>query len=110
MSYNVLVTTNFKKEVKALIKKYQSLKTDIANLVRELKKKPDIGVSLGRNCYKVRLAIYSKGRGKSGGARVITLVRVINKEVHLLTIYDKGKRDTISGKEIQKLIEQVDIS
>ena len=49
-----------------------------------------IGVPIGKGCYKVRMAISSKGKGKSGGARVITYVRIVKKVVVLLTMYDKS--------------------
>lgn len=107
MSYNVLVTANFKKKTKPLAKKYSSLKDEIDNLIDELEAEPKTGEPLGRNCYKIRLAIKSKGKGKSGGGRVITLVRFINEEVHLLSIFDKSEKDTITDKELIKLIEQV---
>ncbi|CAN5873801.1 hypothetical protein BH11BAC7_BH11BAC7_16560 [soil metagenome] len=29
---------------------------------------PQVGTSIGNNCYKIRLAISSKGKGKSGDA------------------------------------------
>ena len=55
-----------------MAKKYQSLKTDLALLFKSLEENPMQGTPLGKNCYKIRLAISSKGKGKSGGARVIT--------------------------------------
>ncbi len=109
MSYNVFVTTFFKKEAEPLIKKYHSLKNEIHVLIEELQKVPCKGVSLGKDCYKIRLAIKSKGKGKSGGARIITLVKFANEEVFLLSIFDKANKDSISDNELKKLIEQVDI-
>jgi mRNA-degrading endonuclease RelE of RelBE toxin-antitoxin system len=63
---------SFEKDLKKLAKKYNSLKLDLRALLNELKTNPNQGTSLGRNCYKIRLAITSKGKGKSGGARIIT--------------------------------------
>ena len=107
MSYKVLVTSKFEKEAKKLSKKYKSFKTDYSKLISELEKNPLQGSGLGQSCYKVRMSIESKGKGKSGGARVISLVRIINEELHLLTIYDKSEKETISDKEIKKLLESV---
>ncbi|WP_371199227.1 hypothetical protein [Flammeovirga sp. OC4] len=74
MSYNVAVIPNFKKELKKLAKKYPSIKEDFAKLIEKLEVDPEYGTSLGNNCYKIRMAISSKGKGKSGGSRVITYV------------------------------------
>lgn len=72
-------------------KKYRSLKNELADLFDSLKVNPIEGDDLGKSCYKVRLGIESKGKGKRGRARVITYVVTDNEEVILLTIYDKKK-------------------
>ena len=72
MSYSIVPTTKFKKEAKRLVKKYPSLKTELASLNEYLSKDPARGTSLGNNTYKIRVAIKGKAKGKSGGARVIT--------------------------------------
>src|SRR5579859_5795177 len=74
MSYNIKITANFDKEAKPLIKKYPSFKSDIARLISDLETNPTLGIPLGRNLFKIRIAISSKGKGKSGGARIITYV------------------------------------
>jgi mRNA-degrading endonuclease RelE of RelBE toxin-antitoxin system len=105
MSYKVIPTPQFEKEVKKLSKKYPSAKGDIVNLVNELKENPTMGIPLANNCFKIRLAIKSKGKEKSGGSRVITYLRVIKEVIHLLTIYDKSTQSTISDTEIIRLLE-----
>jgi mRNA-degrading endonuclease RelE of RelBE toxin-antitoxin system len=72
MSYKIIPTEKFKKEAKRLLKKYTSLKDDLFELNNELVNNPTLGISLGNNSYKIRLAIKSKAQGKSGGARIIT--------------------------------------
>ena len=84
MSFNIKVIPRFEKNLKKLARKYPSLKTEYAGLVESLKINPKQGTSLGNNCYKVRLAIASKGKGKSGGARVITNFVISNDTVYLL--------------------------
>ena len=71
MNYNVIPTPDFKKFFKKLFKKYPSLKNDLAQLIEKLEKDYTIGISLGNNLYKIRLAIESKNKGKSGGTRII---------------------------------------
>lgn len=71
-NYSVLLTNNFKREVKRLTKKYPSLKEETIALKETLTKEPQTGTRIAKNVYKIRLAIKSKGKGKRGGARVIT--------------------------------------
>ena len=68
---------SFLRDLKALSKKYPSLKDDVNDLVKQLKQHPKSGTPIGKDCYKIRLAIKSKRKGKSGGARVITCVKII---------------------------------
>lgn len=105
MSYNIELTDNFKKEAKKLIKKYTSLRTEIAELGKILAENPTTGKALGNDVYKIRLAINSKNKGKSGGARVISFVKIIDETVFLLSIYSKGEKDTISDTEIENLLK-----
>ncbi|MBK6835642.1 MAG: type II toxin-antitoxin system RelE/ParE family toxin [Bacteroidetes bacterium] len=108
MNYEVIATPKFKGEIKRLTKKYISLKLEFAELIKLLAIHPDTGESLGNHCYKIRLAIKSKGKGKSGGARVITYVYVSEKQVYLLSIYDKSEQSTLSQKELANLLSQID--
>jgi mRNA-degrading endonuclease RelE of RelBE toxin-antitoxin system len=77
MSFNVIVTTAFKKQTKSIAKKHRSLKSDISLLINSLEENPKQGEPLGKDCYKLRMAISSKSKGKSGGSRVITCVKVV---------------------------------
>jgi hypothetical protein len=104
MSYSVKTLAVFEKQVKRLIKKYPSLKTELWELVKKLKSNPEVGTFIGRGCYKIRLAIASKGKGKSGGARVLIHIVLTEKEVYLLTIYDKSEKEDLSNKELQELL------
>ncbi|HEV7379063.1 MAG TPA: hypothetical protein VGN64_04670 [Dyadobacter sp.] len=103
MSYKVLASENFVKELKRLSKKYHSIKDDVANLGDDLSLNPKLGVFIGKDCYKVRLAIKSKGKDKSGGARVITFVFAVKEEVVLLSVYDKSGSENISDQELNFL-------
>jgi hypothetical protein len=75
--------------------------------VQSLKEKPNQGIPLGNDCFKIRLAIASKGKGKSGGARVITYLKVSLTTVYLLTIFDKSEKEIIPDKELQSLLLQI---
>ena len=107
MNYNVELSENFKKEAKRLVKRYPSLKNELALLFNELSTNPTMGTPLGNDVYKIRIAIAFKNKGKSGGARVISFVKVINQKVLLFSIYSKGEKDTITDKEIQLLLNDI---
>ena len=112
---------------KRLGKRYPSLRDDIKELGAEILENPHLGTDLGGGLRKIRMAITSKGRGKSGGARVITFTVVVSvaeaeinllyiydkaerssirAEINLLYIYDKAERSSISKKEIAQLIAE----
>ncbi len=107
MSYSIIAVPSFVKSLKRLVKKYPSLKDDFRVFVNDLELNPEQGTLLGNNCFKVRIAIKSKGKGKSGGARIITHVVVNEEFVYLLTIYDKSEQISISEKELRKLLENL---
>lgn len=107
MSYNVIATSAFKKELKRLAKKYNSLKQEFSQLVESLEDNPEQGTALGNQCYKIRIAIKSKGKGKSGGARVITYVYVADSTVFLLSMYDKSEQTDISDSELKSLLKNI---
>lgn len=107
MSYSIISTHYFEKELKRLAKKYPSLKNDFAELIGKITGNPQSGTFLGNNCYKIRLAIGSKGKGKSGGARVITYLYIEAETIYLLTIYDKGEKADLKSKELNDMIERL---
>ncbi len=104
MSYDVIVTPYFERRLKKLAKKYKSLKKDLLKLIESLEAEPNLGISLGMDCYKVRMAITSKGKGKSGGARVITHFRVVNNAVFLVDIFDKSDQENIPDHQLKALV------
>jgi mRNA-degrading endonuclease RelE of RelBE toxin-antitoxin system len=107
MNYSIEVSDKFEKDLKRLSKKFPSLKKEYAELISSLKENPFQGNQLANGCYKIRIAIASKGKGKSGGARVITHVFVSGKVVYLLTIFDKSEHESISEKDIQNILNTI---
>ena len=106
MNYEIVTTEDFDRDVKSLAKKYHSFLDDLEKFKKELLENPEMGDNLSGNARKVRMAIASKSKGKRGGARVITcnvLINIENTDIYLLTVYDKGERESISGKEIKIL-------
>ena len=104
MKFEIIATDLFEKKVKRLKKKYRSIGSDLSLLIDELAANPEMGKPLGKNCFKIRFSISSKGKGKSGGGRLITFVRIVHRKVYLIYIYDKSEQSTITDKEWQLLI------
>lgn len=94
-------------QAKKLAKKYPLIKEDFRTLQKQLKRDPITGNDfMGRDCYKVRMMITGKSRGQSGGARVIIEVKIIDKKVYVLSVYDKADKDDIFEKELKKALEK----
>jgi mRNA-degrading endonuclease RelE of RelBE toxin-antitoxin system len=107
MDYNLIVLHLFNKQAKRLIKKYPSLRNELAELIAILKKDPKQGVPLGLNCFKIRLSISSKGKGKSGEGRVITHVHFSEDTVYLLNLYDKAEQGSVSIEAIKEQLKLI---
>jgi hypothetical protein len=96
-----------------LMKKFRSLGSDLAALSRELEATPRMGVMIGPDTYKIRLAVKSKGKGKSGGMRVITYLEIEYMEnaeatdVYLLFIYEKSEYENISEQVLINLVKSI---
>ena len=108
MSYRVKTIPYFDRQAKRLARKFKSFKKELAELFDSLETDPTQGTALGYDCYKIRIAIKSKGKGKSGGARAITHVIAVREHVYLLTVFDKSEKDNISDKELQELLKMIE--
>ena len=107
MNYRVEVSARFEKEIKKLIKKYPSIKGEYEYLIADLKTNPVQGISLGKNCFKIRISIASKNKGKSGGARVITYIYFEGLTVYLLSIFDKSDQESITDMELNEILKEL---
>jgi hypothetical protein len=108
MGIKFLVTPKFDKSYKALKKKYTSLKSDVEQFKKDFSENPKSGDDLGRGYRKVRIAIQSKNKGKSGGARIIIYelcLKTIENTIVLVDIYDKSERETIQEKEYKTILQ-----
>lgn len=111
MEIKINYHSEFRRQLKTLAKKYKSIKTDFQSFLESLNKNPFQGIDMGDGVRKMRMAIASKGKGKSGGARVITFSININEgnaiEITLLTIYDKSEIENVSDNYIRSLIKTI---
>lgn len=113
MEFEVKAIAEFKKELKALAKRHRSIVADLQEFIKNLAKNPFQGDEIAPGVRKIRMSITSKGRGKSGGARIITytiLAAQEGGEVYLVSIYDKADFSTIDVSLIKKLIADIEVN
>ena len=109
MSYNLHVSSYFAKEAKRLSKKYPSFKHDLDKFKKSLQENPLQGTELSPGIRKIRMAIKSKNKGKSGGARVITynfITKEMDGNIVLLLIYDKEDTSTAKVNVLKEIIKE----
>ena len=109
MSLEIVRSDYFTSEFKWLAKRYRSLAKDYEAFLESLKSNPLQGVEIAPNVRKIRMAIGSKGKGKSGGARVITLNALVTEQdgtVYLLLIYDKSDAPNVKMNVIKDIIRK----
>ena len=105
MNYKVLYTEKSKKQLKKLNKKYKSLKKDLREFEKIVVSNYKNGILLFDDVYKIRMKIFSTGKGKSGGARVIYYVVINKKQIIVLSIYDKSDIENLSKSDIKKIMK-----
>jgi len=76
-------------------------------LAEDLLADPIQGDEIFKNCYKIRFAIKSKGRGKRGGGRLITCVKIEKKKIFFLSVYDKSEQESISDIDLKFLLRDL---
>jgi mRNA-degrading endonuclease RelE of RelBE toxin-antitoxin system len=113
MKNNVRLTAFFLRKAKRLLKKYNSLQKSFNQLEQSLIVNPRMGVNYGSNLYKIRLADESKGKGKSGGFRVVTYVieeTTDSTDIYLITIFDKSEESSIDKDDIKDILRSEGIN
>ena len=112
MNCKIVVSSVFERSAKKLAKRYSFFRNDFAGFVSGLKDNPFVGTDLGHGLRKVRMAVLSKGKGKSGGVRIITFL--IDKTendvtIELLDIYEKSEISTLSDNDLKHLLKRCGI-
>ena len=103
----IRISDEFKAAYKRLKKKHKSLEADFEKLLLSLQENPRQGVEILEDVWKIRLNITSKGRGKSGGARVIVRIRIVADELQLLYIYDKADFENVSDSYLRDILKRM---
>ncbi|QKZ15009.1 type II toxin-antitoxin system RelE/ParE family toxin [Spirosoma sp. KUDC1026] len=107
MPNDVILTPRFERRYKRFSKKFASLEGELDELITDLTKSPTMGQPLGSGLYKIRLAVKSKGKGKSGGFRIISYLLTEYEDrtdIYLLTIYDKSEDSSINKDTLLTMI------
>jgi mRNA-degrading endonuclease RelE of RelBE toxin-antitoxin system len=119
MNCKIIAIDDFSRDAKRLSKKYASLKGELKELEAQLLANPRMGILIRENTYKIRLAVKSKGRGKSGGMRIITHIVEVELEISeteseqdftviLVAIYDKSEMEAISDAYLKSVIDDIE--
>ena len=105
----VIPAASFLRDLKPLARKFPSLLAEVAEPAELLPRQPQMGTSLGNGCFKIRLAVKSKGTGKRGGMRIVTQVVAFRQaeEVYLLTIYDKSAQANYSDAQLRAALAEI---
>ncbi|MBR4047589.1 MAG: addiction module toxin RelE [Bacteroides sp.] len=103
----IRISDEFKSAYKRLKKKHKSLDADFEALLMSLQENPRQGVEIHDDIWKIRMNITSKGRGKSGGARVIIRVRIVQDELQLIYIYDKADFANVSDAYLRDILKRM---
>lgn len=108
MDITIKLSAAFRRAFKAIAKRHRTLPNDLEKLIVSLKENPLQGIDLGNGLRKVRMSITSKGKGKSGGARVITCTTFLTNDgiLGLISIYDKADKETLSDAELRQLLNE----
>ncbi|QPH41720.1 type II toxin-antitoxin system RelE/ParE family toxin [Pedobacter endophyticus] len=110
MANRVNYSELFIKKAKFYKKKYLSLIEELRELEKQLLGNPRQGDDLGAGLYKIRLAVKSKGKGKSGGFRVITYLVLDTNDgvvINMLTLYDKSEESSIDKQFLLEIIQSL---
>jgi mRNA-degrading endonuclease RelE of RelBE toxin-antitoxin system len=109
MNLSIKALDNFVKDIKGLSKKYKNIKSDLKSLQKELLENPKSGISLGNNCYKIRVANSSIPTGKRAGFRVIYYYFDPKGVIYLMTIYSKNDMENLSDEKILEILKDNDL-
>ncbi|MDR0575206.1 MAG: addiction module toxin RelE [Tannerella sp.] len=91
-----------------MYKKFPSLSSDYQKFETSFSENPQLGVDLGDGFRKVRIAIQSKNKGKSGGG-IITYDMFVKQQenvIILVDIYDKNEKETLSEKKYTDILKR----
>jgi mRNA-degrading endonuclease RelE of RelBE toxin-antitoxin system len=111
-SVKVDKSDKFRKDIKKLRRRYDSIEKDVQPLIEQLEAGEIPGDRIVENkypVYKVRVRNSDTRRGKSSGYRVVYYT-MTPEAILLTTIYSKSDRQNISNKEVEDIIGEYEIA
>lgn len=100
----IIKADTYNKAIKKLKKRFLHIENDIDLFFEQISTLDELGIHLGNNVYKARIANSDKNSGKSGGYRLISYLKIINNEIYLLFIYDKSDFENIKENDIDVIV------
>lgn len=104
LGYEIQKTKLFEKLVDNLYKRFKHIELDIEAFGDDLDDVSKLGIHLGKNVYKVRIANSDKNKGKSSGYRLISYLKLEEETLTYLYIYDKSDLESLSEKQLDKIV------
>lgn len=101
-------TPEFKRNLRALAKKYRQIRSDIQPIIDRLQEGDFVGDQVTGTEYtvfKARLKNSDIQKGKSSGYRMIYYLKTPTKII-LVTIYSKLEQADIAAKQIRKILKE----
>lgn len=111
VTLNIEYTSEFKRNLRALAKKYRSIRPDLESFIKNLKSGAVPGdqvKGVGHTIYKARIKNSDIQKGKRAGYRLIYWIKAPG-NIILVTIYSKLDQNDISPKQIRQIIKRYEI-
>ncbi|TWJ14288.1 type II toxin-antitoxin system RelE/ParE family toxin [Geobacter argillaceus] len=106
---NISFTLEFKRNLRALAKKYRSIRSDIQPLVDQLlagdfpgDQVPGVSLTI----FKVRLKNSNIQKGKRSGYRCIYYLKT-HHDIILVTVYSKSEQSDVSTVRLQAILQEM---
>lgn len=106
----ILYTSEFKRNLRHLAKKYRHIRSDIEPVIEKLQSGEILGDQIPRIeyiLYKVRVRNSDVQKGKSGGYRLIYYLQKTD-QITLVTIYSKSEQGDIGVNQIRHILDETD--
>jgi mRNA-degrading endonuclease RelE of RelBE toxin-antitoxin system len=105
-------TPEFKRNLRALSKRYRHIRSDIEPIIEQLQAGNFIGDRIprtGYSLYKVRVRNQDAQRGQSGGYRIVYYLQAPQRVI-FITLYSKSDQSDISANAVRRIIRDFEES
>jgi len=102
--FQVFKSATFLKTEKRLAKRYPSVSGDVEHFLSVVESPENLGIPLGKNIFKARIANKDAKRGKSGGYRLLSYLRLEEGRLILLYLYSKTDLANVTEEELDRIV------